>query len=426
MRWFTGLVGLVVVACSAGDAASDGDGREGNGAKGSAGTASGGGGSGAPGGGSTGTDAFGNPLGPPPAAPPEQNGGAGSGCEVGMFCKSTDPDPGDCGSLRLETDVEITRTPGNMLVIFDQSGSMDQPWTGGGGSKLQSAQNALVQALTPLQDDLTVGAIFFPTLACVPFFPPPPGGAVQPIDGAQQIPFQPGPQFLTSWMNHWSNRPVGDNIGTPMQEAFDRANLALDAGMLTGNTIVVAFTDGEPNCFPYDDGIGAAPATTGANLMSTQTEPMHAAAWLANSNIKTYMVGLPGANGVQILNDVAVSGGTMQYIVPDDPAQLEMKLREVVQETVKSGFNSCAITLTPAANPPEKLLMIVEETSGMRQNVPHEAGADGAGWTVSDDGVQVEITGPLCDDAMGGRFSSITFEYGCPDVPPPPTLPPVL
>ena len=424
MRWITGLMGLVVVGCATGDAASEGSDRMGSG-PGGGGRTGGGAGAGGSSGVATGTDAFGNPIGAPPPAPTDPNGGAGSGCEVGMFCKSTDPDPGDCGTLRLETDVEITRTPGNMLVIFDQSGSMDQMWTGGGGSKLQAAQNALVQALTPLQDDLTVGAIFFPTLACIPFFPPPMGGSVQSIDGAQQIPFQPGPQFLTSWMSHWGNRPPGDNIGTPMQEAFDRADLALKGSMLTGNTIVVAFTDGEPNCFPYDDGVGAMPATTGAGLMSTMTEPMHAAEWLAMSNIKTYMVGLPGANGVQILNDVAVSGGTMQYIVPDDPAQLEMKLREVVQETVSMGFNSCSITLTPAAVPPEKLLMIVEETAGMRQNVPHEAGPS-SGWTVSGDGVQVEITGGLCDDAMNGRFSSITFEYGCPDIPPPPTLPPVI
>jgi hypothetical protein len=423
MRWLYGLIGLVAAGC-AGDAAGD-DPRMGSGSSGSGASSSGGGGKGGSGStGTPGTDEFGNPIGgPTPPDPMSFQPVAGTGCQVGMFCPSTDPDPTDCGSLRLETDVEVTRTPGNLLVIFDQSGSMDQPW-GMGGSKLQSAQNALVQALTPLQDDLTVGALFFPTAACIPFFAPPPMGSVQPIDGPQQIPFQPGPQFLTAWQAHWGNRPPGDNIGTPMQEAFDRADVAIKGATLTGQTLVVAFTDGEPNCFPYDDGVGAMPATTITGI-PTMTEPMHAAEWLSTSMIKTYMVGLPGANGVQILNDVAVSGGTMQYIVPDDPTQLEMKLREVVEETIKSGFNSCSISLNPAANPPEKLLMLVEE-GGMLQNVPHEAGADGAGWTINDDGTHVEITGALCDDAMGGRFTAITFEYGCPDVPPPPTLPPVI
>src|SRR5687768_11404205 len=182
-------------------------------------------GSGAAGGG-----AFGNPDASVVVGPTSGSGGAAAagdgGCVVGQFCEPTDPDPDNCGTLRLETDVEITRTPGNLLVIFDQSGSMDESWAGA-GSKLQAAQAALVQALTPLQDSLTVGAIFFPSVACVPFLPPAPGGAVQPIEGPNQIAFQPGAQFLTAWNQHWATRPLGDNIGTPMQEAFDRADVAI-------------------------------------------------------------------------------------------------------------------------------------------------------------------------------------------------------
>ena len=339
-------------------------------------------------------------------------GAAGAGpCVVGQFCRPTEPDPDHCGTLRLEPDVEITRSPGSLLVIFDQSASMDQPW-GVAGSKLQAANNALVQALTPLQDWLTVGAIFFPTVACTPFFAPPPGGAVEPIEGPNQIPLQPGPEFLNAWRQHWATRFIG-GIGTPMQEAFDRADLAIRNATLSGELVVVAFTDGEPNCFP-DPAITMAP---------TMVEPDRAADWLASSMIKTCMVGLPGAQGVPILNQVAQSGGTMQYILPDDPMQLEIKLREVVQETIKTGFEACSMNLTPAANPPEELLMLVEE-NGLRQQVPHDAGG-GSGWTISDDGIHVEIFGRLCEDAMAGRFSSITFEYGCPDTPPPPRLPPV-
>jgi hypothetical protein len=379
-------------------------------------TTAGTGGSG-PAGGASGSGAFGNPEESPSGGATSGAGGdmasgAAGGCVVGQFCAPTNPDPDNCGTLRLETDVEITRTPGNLLVIFDQSGSMDENWEGS-GSKLQAAQTALVQALTPLQDSLTVGAIFFPSVACVPVLPPPPGGAVQPIDGPNQIPFQPGPQFLTAWEQHWATRPLGDNIGTPMQEAFDRADGAIQNATLTGQLVVVAFTDGEPNCFPD-------PAIT---MVPTMVEPERAASWLASRMIKTYMVGLPGAQGVTILDQVAQSGGTMQYILPDDPTQLEMKLREVVQETVRTGFNSCSINLTPAADLPDELLMLVEE-NGLTQQVPHDAGGS-SGWTISPDGAHVEIVGKLCEDAMGGRFTAITFEYACPSVPPPPALPPV-
>lgn len=230
--------------------------------------------------------------------------------------------------------------------------------------------------------------------------------SVNPIDGAGQIPFQPAAQFIGAWNSHWGQLGAALNVGTPMQEAFDRADAAIQSSQLPGQLVVVAFTDGQPNCFP-------------AAGSMTMTEPDRAANWLMTKNIKTYVVGLPGAQGVQILNNVAMSGGTMQYIIPDDPTALEMKLKEVVNETIKMGFDTCSINLKPAADPADKLQMVVEE-KGKRSKVDHKLSAD-AGWTITPDGAHVEITGRLCDDAKAGRFDSITFEYGCKDLPP---LPP--
>jgi hypothetical protein len=321
-------------------------------------------------------------------------------CQVGKFCGPLGPDPDNCGTLRLEQDVEVTRHPGNLLIIFDQSLSMNDPW--GATTKIVAAQEALARSITALQDSLTVGAIFFPTLGCIPGLP---GAAVDPIELPTQIAFQPGPMFLQAWNQHWVDTAGAFGIGTPMNEAFDRADVALQQAQLTGDVAVVAFTDGAPNCIPD-------PAMT---MVPTMLEPARAASWLADRKVRTYVVGLPGALGVQILNDVAVSGGTMQYIVPDDPAMLEQKLREVVSETIKSGFNSCSITLKPAADPVDKLLMVVEE-NGMRSKVDRMLAPD-AGWSISPDGKKVEITGRLCEDAKAGRFEAITFEYGCKDLP---------
>jgi hypothetical protein len=372
--------------------------------------------SGVPSGGGT----FSNPTGPAPNLTPQptntDDGTAGgmstdpSACVAGTFCEAASPDPDNCGTLFFEPDVEITREPGNLLVVFDQSGSMDQNW--GNTSKLQAAQSALVGAITPLQDDLTVGAVFFPTYDCIPFLPPPAGtGAVAPIDGAGQIPFQPGPQFLTAWQQHWTQPRTGLGIGTPMQEAFDRADAAIQSSMLTGNLAVVAFTDGEPNCFPDPNISGP-----------TMVEPMRAASWLNDLSVQTHVVGLPGANGVAILDQVAQSGGTMSYVLPDDPAQLEAILSQVVEEQVKTGFNSCSMSLDPVPDVPDELLMIVEEPGMGTQQVPRDRG-----WSLAVDSAEarVEITGNLCDAATSGRFSSITFQYACPEAEPPPPLPPL-
>jgi hypothetical protein len=132
------------------------------------------------------------------------------------------------------------------------------------------------------------------------------------------------------------------------------------------------------------------------------------------------VVGLPGADmGRQTLNGIAQSGGTTQYVDPANPAELETRLREVISETVAMGFDSCTIQLNPVPEVPDELLMIVDEPSIGKQQVPRDRG-----WELSADGT-VEISGGLCDDAMAGRFSSITFEYACPEVPPPPPLPPI-
>jgi hypothetical protein len=56
------------------------------------------------------------------------------------------------------------------------------------------------------------------------------------------------------------------------------------------------------------------------------------------------------------------------------------------------------------------------------QTVPRDRG-----WSlnVANGTATVQIAGPLCEAAMGGRFESIKFQYACPEVPPPPPLPPV-
>jgi hypothetical protein len=349
-----------------------------------------------------------------------------AGCMPGMRCYSTDADPDDCGTLKLEAEVEVIQHPGNVLLVFDTSGSMAMNWNG--QPRWESAGTAVTNALTPLQDMLTIGSVFVPrsdpnapmqcinppgiTCLIIPLYVQGGTCGVTPITATDQINFAPGAGFLTTFGGPGGNTappyaPVPGGF-TPLKEGLMQAQSAIASSMLTGITSVVVVTDGDPNC-EWDQGVSQQIVTDWAAM-----------------GIKTYVIGLPGTGmqGDAILTDLAQRGGTDQYITPADPATLEMKLREIATETVKSGFNSCSIGLNPAAEVPEKLLMIVEE-NGMRLNVPHDAGA-GAGWTISADGAQVEITGALCDDAMSGRFNTITFEFGCPDVPPPPTLPPVI
>lgn len=420
-RWNVVPLVLGLLACSGG---ADGDSDRGN-ASTAAGQNSAGAGGGASGNAGDQPGDFGNPNGGPrePLVAPMEDGGVamsgdGGRCAVGQFCGPNSPDPDNCGTIKFAPDVEVTRTPGNVVIVFDQSLSMEMDWPGTGMSKLAAAQSALVAAITPLQDEVTVAAVFLPTATCfTPLDEAFQGNAVPAIDDPSQINFMPGPAFLGAWDSHWAGFVGGQLIGTPLQEGFDRAEEAIAAARMnmllagTGQVAVVAFTDGEPNCVPVPDFTGR----------PTMEMAPRAADWLTQS-IKTYVVGLPGADqGAMTLNSIANAGGTMQFISPTDPAALEAKLREVVQETVSTGFNSCSINLDPVPDVPDKLQLIVED-NGALASVPRDFGPD-AGWTLDDQG-HVEITGTLCDDAMTGRFASITFEYACPNVPPPPPLKP--
>jgi hypothetical protein len=253
------------------------------------------------------------------------NGGTGAGGD-GVL--------GDaCASVTVDAKVDVK--PGNLLVIFDRSQSMNSPFDTPTGPqpKYIAAGAALVDALEPLAcppaamqsvDDpcseaLTVGAILFPTNANCLLTP---GGGVDPIESAENIDFQPVGKFIDSWAAYWMNHPLV--LSTPIDAAFTVGATAIHRQDLVGNKAVVLFTDGEPTC----------PITPGAKEL--------AGMW-AGEGIKTYVVGLPGANGVQTLRNIAMMGGTMDYITPTDSKVLTDALKKIIVET--AGFDSCTFTI---------------------------------------------------------------------------------
>ena len=158
------------------------------------------------------------------------------------------------------------------------------------------------------------------------------------------------------------------------------------------------FSDGEPIC---QDGVPA---------------DQQAAAWAARG-IPTYVVGLPGAAGSPYLTSIAAQGGSANFITPNDATALEAELALIAQSTVRTGLDDCSIALNPAPEDPALVHLVVEDAlSGDRFDVPRER-APGDGWTLADDGISVTLIGPLCDQARNGRFASVTFEFGCVELP---------
>jgi hypothetical protein len=352
---------------------------------------------------------------------------AGDGCEVGKFCAPKEPDSNNCGKLDLKTNTKTIDKPGNVLVVFDRSGSMEADWNG--TPKYQAAGNALIAAVTPIKDLVTMAGMFFPSaptmgdtncpMGCNVADPihwiPGPGACclngvagscdVNTIDQPDQIDFSKADDFITRLPMQWH---LAGATGTPLQLGVERAAAAISSKMFADPLIVIVMTDGEPNC-----------NTDPAMVLSQIT------AWKA-AGIATHVVGLPGAQAAaDTLNMIAQAGGTDKYIDPADPMELENRLRTVISSTVKTGFESCTFELEPKAEVPEKLHLIVTQ-NGMEADVARDLSKD-AHWSINGDGNKVELEGQLCDLAKDGTFERIRFVFGCVDTPPlDPPPPPML
>ncbi|MDH5673197.1 MAG: hypothetical protein OEZ06_13660 [Myxococcales bacterium] len=165
---------------------------------------------------------------------------------------------------------------------------------------------------------LTAAALFFPTEFGIAGSPLSAGGALAPL--ADQIDVQSGADFVAAWTVHAEAVVMRAGLGTPLQEAFDRADVGPAESSLSGPTTVVVITDGEPNCFS-DATLTGVP---------TDTEPNRAAAWLADG-IETWVIGLPGANGILVLQDIANAAGTT-LIGPADADAMRAELERIFAE----------------------------------------------------------------------------------------------
>ncbi len=368
-------------------------------------------GPGVPSGGATGVGSGGDA--PPPPVPQAGQWQAPDLNPVDPGQTPGEEDEEVCGSVTVDADVEIITQRGNLLVVFDRSGSMSDLW--GAVPRHQAATDALVAAITPTQDLLTVGAIFFPSVQdltlCNPVDPFAwiPGGDasclnaigvscfVSDITSPDQINFREGPAFINELQTGIYSVLTGAGM-TPLELAVTEADAAISSGTFDGAVAVVIMTDGEPTCGDFAPNIDA--------IVSR---------WLS-SGIKTYVVGLPGSAPAEgLLTQIAVTGGTDRFIVPDDPAALQAELASIAGETVKVGLSSCEINFQQEQDADiEKLHLVVTE-QGVLKDVPKQL--TGGGWSVNADGTVATLEGTLCEDAMNGRFESVRFDFGCVELP---------
>lgn len=404
------LMALLVTGCGGADVEST-NGRGGNAIAGTGAPGGAGGGGAAGEGGSSGLGDIGNPEG----GVVQYDAGA---LDSGF---GDNPDDINCGGTEVVPKVMMETIPGNILLVFDLSGSMEDDYPGTGMKKWQVARDAVLNSISPLQDSVNVGVLFFPIngacgdddQCCVP-----------PFGTSSHVNFLPGPDFLASWNDFWTTT-TGVDGSTPTLEALTAAGAALTsaAATLTGNTTVVLITDGDPKCgadlvgidpiFPTVEQINAAIATQVAQLTPFPAD------WLTQG-ITTYVLGLPGPsdNALPVLDGIAAAGGTTQHISPTDPAALQSELAKIIGESVTTSFDSCSIGLPHEPPDVDEVVLVVVE-GGAEQAVDRDLGT-GGGWAIVGAGadMQIVLQGELCNQARAGTYKKISVVFGCVDLPP--------
>lgn len=374
------LCGCVVALGCGGDSTSD------------AGSRGQGGGTGAMEFGNAGDDigngAFGNP-----------NGGVSGGGAVGGDGSGGEADD---GCPKVDVKPQATFSPGNLMVLFDRSVSMDDPFNN--TSRLEAAKAALLSAIEPFtcdgpvsadgpncSDVLTVASILFPSTAVPPDIANFLCTEVQPLSGAEQLPWMKSTDFVNAWNGYWQSRMTV--LGTPISPAFMHAAAAIDEAqtqaMLEGNYAVLFLTDGGGTC----DG-GAAGLT-------------QATAWAA-AGIPTYVVNMDNSGGGGFganaaYNDmVAAAGGTVTSINPADQAALDAAMAMVLQATAK--VESCELTLNGKIDDVDGACENGDVLLGPRKLECSDT--DGYQFTGPD---TIELVGPACDELMAGGFLNAKF-----------------
>jgi Mg-chelatase subunit ChlD len=202
----------------------------------------------------------------------------------------------DAGAPDAESPRVALDGPTTVLVVFDKSGSMGVGWSDG-ETRWTAANKALIAALAPAQEQLTIGAILFPQPdACL----------VAELSEPGQFAFARGPQFIDQWKRTIERDGVSGS--TPLERSLRAADNAISQFQtpLGQSFIVLVITDGEPTC--------------GDNVEALVSLP---AAWLTRG-IKTHVMGLPGSEAAaQLLDRIAKAGGSDKHQAIGSPGELE-------------------------------------------------------------------------------------------------------
>lgn len=355
-------------------------------------------------------------------APPEQPG----------QCESLEGLGPQCGA----TSKEATFKTINVLLVIDKSGSMtDQP-EGFDSDKWTAMKDALGEALGDGEIDINFGLLLYPN------------DLIRPIDEfncaaddnccavpegepAVVVPITEAPVSAPAIRDILDDTSPGG--GTPTAAALQRAFLYFTEGEgadLDGENYVLLATDGGPNCNDNASCDGSTCTTNLDNQCDTDnccegfpayclddgsvTSQIEA---LANANVKTFVVGIPGTEAyTDYLNGFADAGGVPQegadtsYYAVSASAGVQ-GLVDVFNSITTQLVRSCDIELTE--QPPK-----LDDVNVAIDCEIVERGENNENWDYDQtpNPTMIQLKGDVCERLQEEGATRVDVVLGCPVV----------
>jgi hypothetical protein len=358
-------------------------------------------------------------------------GGGGTGQQPGQ-CESLEGLGPQCGA----TSKEATFKTINVMLVIDKSGSMtDQP-EGFDTDKWTAMKDALGAALGDGEIDINFGMLLYPNDLIRPIALDTCAQdenccAVPEGEPAVVVPITEGPVSAPAIRDLLDRTDPGG--GTPTAAALQRAFLYFTEGEgadLEGENYVLLATDGGPNCNENASCDGSTCTTNLDQQCDTDnccdgfpsfclddggvTSEIEA---LANANVKTFVVGIPGTEAyTDYLNGFADAGGVPQegadttYYAVSAEAGVQ-GLVDVFNSITTQLVRSCDIELTE--QPPK-----LDDVNVAIDCEIVERGENNENWDYDQlpNPTMIQLKGDVCTRLQDEGATRVDVVLGCPVV----------
>lgn len=356
------------------------------------------------------------------------------GSRTGLFGVGPGPDDGGGGggggSLDGSTDGFVPCVPGTftfelataqLMFVLDRSGSMafgvrgEDPVPPGQLSRWETLRESLSQTIVGFDQQLAMGAKFFPEVVDDPFAPADQACATD--TGVGIPPARGNANTILSVFD--TTEPRG---GTPTEEALRLAATYLSDRRAVARTMILA-TDGAPNCNGQLDANNCI-CTTRQNDCSQVPEGQYSclddtraistvADIFQNRKIPVYVIGIGGLERPEfgdVLDAMAVAGGRPRLNTPHYYSVTTATEMKTAFATIRDSIAKCTY-ITPSAPTDPNAISVSIGGRNIPRDPSHQNGWD---WVDQVFG-ELAFFGSACDAAGAVTASEVTGTVTCSD-----------